>query len=321
MPKEEDRELLRPTIVGGQPSAANNQSGSIPRGMEALIKKAAVDPEFRQVLLEKRADAAHEIDLELTVGEAGMLSSIPRSHIEQIIDKTTVPNEHRRVFLGKVGAAMLAVLSMDIAALATAFGEDAPPARPVPPGSHQWLVPVVPSNSKVKAVYIKGTRPGRQKPYPGPIPMARPPAMPFKIKKEPVIKANRGKQLLGVKVVDSGPGSVSVSIEYSCPFERATIMIVFEDKRRLPCGFVGYTPAFSNVSKGSGTVTFRGLGMNETTDWLVVRLRSTESRCAAAATPRSLNPYLKQYKPQEYLVDDCSVWRIVKFHKEWKSKG
>ena len=35
----------------------------IPRAIEVLIKKASVDPEFRQLLLEKREQAAGEIDL------------------------------------------------------------------------------------------------------------------------------------------------------------------------------------------------------------------------------------------------------------------
>jgi hypothetical protein len=32
--------------------------GTIPRGIEVLVKKAAVDAEFRLVLLDQRADAA-----------------------------------------------------------------------------------------------------------------------------------------------------------------------------------------------------------------------------------------------------------------------
>jgi hypothetical protein len=84
----------------------------IPRGIEVLVKKASVDPAFRQALLEKRAAAAAEIGLELSATEATMLNSVPQSQIEQIVQNTTVPDEHRRVFLGKAAAAMVAVLGL-----------------------------------------------------------------------------------------------------------------------------------------------------------------------------------------------------------------
>jgi hypothetical protein len=103
--------VSEPTIVGGRPLARNRSLQGIPRGIEVLIKKASVDPEFRTILLETRAEAAAEIDLELSATEATMLNAIPASQIEKIIENAKVPDEHRRVFLGKVAAAMLAVLA------------------------------------------------------------------------------------------------------------------------------------------------------------------------------------------------------------------
>ncbi|MEW6347913.1 MAG: hypothetical protein AB1646_02530 [Thermodesulfobacteriota bacterium] len=82
----------------------------IPRGIDVLIMKASVDPEFRKVLLEKRSDAASLIDLELSPAEASMFEAVPRDQLERIIEHTTVPEEHRRVFLGKMGCLMLALL-------------------------------------------------------------------------------------------------------------------------------------------------------------------------------------------------------------------
>ncbi len=79
--------------------------------------KASVDPEFRKVLLEKRSDAATLIDLELSPAEASMLEAVPREQLERIIDHTTVPEEHRRVFLGKIGCLMLALLGAGAALL------------------------------------------------------------------------------------------------------------------------------------------------------------------------------------------------------------
>ena len=83
--------------------------GSIPRGIEVLVKKASVDPEFRQLLLDRRAEAARAIDLELTEAEQNMLSSMPVEQLEKIICKTKVKPEHVKIFLGRAAMLMLAV--------------------------------------------------------------------------------------------------------------------------------------------------------------------------------------------------------------------
>ena len=82
------------------------------------MKKASVDPEFRKLLLEKRAEAARTIDLDLTDSERQMLASIPAQQLEQIIRNTKVKPEHRAVFLGVVGTLMVAaVIGVGIASL------------------------------------------------------------------------------------------------------------------------------------------------------------------------------------------------------------
>jgi len=62
-PPEQD--AVRTTIVGGRPPGCGQPVEPIPRGIEVLIKKAAVDPEFRSLLIEKRDAAAREIGLAL----------------------------------------------------------------------------------------------------------------------------------------------------------------------------------------------------------------------------------------------------------------
>ena len=69
----DEQTAVRTTIVGGRPPGSGQSVGPIPRGIEILVKKAAVDLEFKQVLLAKRADAAAEIGLELDPAEAMML--------------------------------------------------------------------------------------------------------------------------------------------------------------------------------------------------------------------------------------------------------
>ncbi|MCP4231568.1 MAG: hypothetical protein GY771_15670, partial [bacterium] len=41
-----EREAVRTTIVGGRPPGSGKSNGSIPRGIEVLVKKASVDAVF-----------------------------------------------------------------------------------------------------------------------------------------------------------------------------------------------------------------------------------------------------------------------------------
>jgi len=114
-------------------------AGQIPKGVEVLVKKAAVDPEFKAVLLDRRAEAAGRIGLELDAAEAMMLAAVPREQLEAIVARTTVPAEHRRAFLGQAAAAMLAAVGVMAAgeAVAGGFGSggirpDAKPDRILP---------------------------------------------------------------------------------------------------------------------------------------------------------------------------------------------
>lgn len=104
--------VVRTTIVGGRPPGSGQPLGSIPRGIEILVKKAAVDPEFKSVLLARRESAADEIGLELAPTEVMMLRAVPNEQLEAIVGRTRVPDEHRRAFLGKVAAVMLAALGV-----------------------------------------------------------------------------------------------------------------------------------------------------------------------------------------------------------------
>lgn len=104
----------RLTIVGGRPREKEPCITGVPRGVEVLLKKASIDPEFRQILLEKRANAAGEIGLELEPAEKAMLTGIPQDQLEAIISRTTVEPEHRRAFLGRVAAVMLGALGVGI---------------------------------------------------------------------------------------------------------------------------------------------------------------------------------------------------------------
>jgi acyl carrier protein len=96
-------------------------SAQIPKGVELLVHKAAVDPAFKAVLLERRAAAAQEIGLELDAAETAMLAAVPAAQLETIIARTSVPEAHRRAFLGKAAAAMLAALATMSGGVAAGF--------------------------------------------------------------------------------------------------------------------------------------------------------------------------------------------------------
>jgi len=100
----------RTASVGNQPPGGGAQIGTLPRNLEILIQKAAVDPEFKARLLEKRSAAAVELEMTLGPAEVAMLDSVPTEQLEAIIAGTKVPEKTRRALLGTVTVATLAAL-------------------------------------------------------------------------------------------------------------------------------------------------------------------------------------------------------------------
>ena len=111
-PRGEELEAVRTTIVGGRPQGGGKAIGNIPRGIEVLVKKASVDRGFRNLLLERRAEAAEAIALELEPAEVVMINNAPRAQLEAIIARTTVKPRLKKVFMGGAAAVMLAALSV-----------------------------------------------------------------------------------------------------------------------------------------------------------------------------------------------------------------
>ena len=105
-----EQPAVRTTIVGGRPPGPGKGVGSVPRGIEVLVKKAAVDPEFKALLLAERSAAAAEIGLELSDAETAMLNGVPAVQLEGIIANTTVGPKLRPAFMGRAAAVMLAAL-------------------------------------------------------------------------------------------------------------------------------------------------------------------------------------------------------------------
>ncbi len=180
-----EQEAVRTTIVGGRPPGCGQPVGKIPRGIEVLVKKAAVDPEFKTLFLERRATAATEIGLELEPAEAAMLAAVAGPQLETIIAHTVVPQELRRAFLGKAAAAMLAALGLvssvgcpkgiapdrpptkgiapDRPPATTGIAPDRPPAKDVVPDRPPTTEPPK-EPAKVERELVKGIRPDRPEP-------------------------------------------------------------------------------------------------------------------------------------------------------------
>ena len=101
-------------MTGNPRGLFDNGSGSRPcarRGVDVLLKKAAVDPAFKKLLLEKRAAAAEAIGLELDAAETALIDSVPESQLDAVIARTTVSPKIRPAFLGCAAGVMLAALS------------------------------------------------------------------------------------------------------------------------------------------------------------------------------------------------------------------
>jgi len=175
---EHDRPVEQPavktTIVGGRPPGPGKPVGPIPRGIEVLIKKAAVDPAFRRLLLETRDEAAREIDLVLDPAEAMMLKAAPAAQLEAIIAQTRVHPSVLPAFLGRAAAVMLVALGAgtlgceDQEEAIKGIEPDRPPAKevepprntPVPQGIRPDVPPPVPKPPE-RVEPTDGIRPDR----------------------------------------------------------------------------------------------------------------------------------------------------------------
>jgi hypothetical protein len=159
------------TIVGGRPVGNQDPGARIPRGMELLIKKAAVDETFCQTLLTERSKTAPALGLTLDPSETLMLDTIPAAQLQTIIRQTRIPVAHRSVFLGTSAAAMMALLTQ------MAFAPVAGRAEPI--GSTQAYDepydPALTIASKGGARPDQPDRPIAPAPAPEPMPYPMPP--------------------------------------------------------------------------------------------------------------------------------------------------
>jgi len=292
--KRESRERAAdPTIGGGRPLEKSRPRSGIPRGIEVLVKKASVDPEFRELLLERRARAAEEIGLELSVAEVTMLDSVSRAQIEQIIENTSVPVEERRVFLGKIGAAMLAVIGIGLATSACAPG--------IWPGTFTGSRPDRPFR-----IAPEGIRPDV------PHEPLRPP-----VEKKSVntVRVEPKDEQLQVQVALKGIHALAVTVGYNCPFESGKVELALRGYQDTAGSLVTCDPTEIAASKGRGTVTLTANATKVTTNRILVGLLSTAKVCEPKSSTDFQN--MPDLEPGEYRAGSCLLCKIVEYHKVW----
>ena len=287
-----------PTIVGGRPLGGRRIRSGIPRGIDVLVKKASVDQEFRKKLLDRRANAAEEIGLELTAAEAAMLDSVPQAQIEQIIDNTTVPDEQRRVFLGKIGAAMLAIVAIGLSLSGCPGG-----IRPEDFGSGR----------------VGGIRPGRPdepRVPPGPEPGLEPVTPPAKPKSQVnAVPVAPKKERLKVSTEVTGIYTLAVTVKYDCPFDSGKVRISFRGSGRNAGNPVTCEPTEAPVSKGKGEAKFTVTAKGASTDRIIAGLLNAAGKCREKASKDFED--VPDLNPGQYLVGDCLICEIVQYYKDW----
>lgn len=125
-----------PTIVGGRPTGQVSLGGNVPRAMEALLKKAAVDPRFLEELVSKRSRLATDCGVVLDPAEVTMLDGAPEPQLRAIVAGVQVPEDQTRILSGASSTAIVALLAQ------LAFGQggavaapQSPPAGPPSPAA------------------------------------------------------------------------------------------------------------------------------------------------------------------------------------------
>ncbi len=103
-----------------EPGAAKGPTmgiGRIPQNLEAILKNAAINPDFRERLVDERSALIDEMKLPLDPEERALLDAVEEKQLQTIIQSLKVPEEQRSVLLAVgvaagAGAAILALLAL-----------------------------------------------------------------------------------------------------------------------------------------------------------------------------------------------------------------
>jgi hypothetical protein len=118
------------TIVGGRPRGKDKPGAEIPRGVEFLLKMAAIDPTFRARLIHMRGTASQTIGFKLSFSEAMILEAVPEDQLQAMIDAMPVSDEERSTLLTLAPQSRLPADSPLLATLGIRPEWTEPPPRP-----------------------------------------------------------------------------------------------------------------------------------------------------------------------------------------------
>jgi hypothetical protein len=157
--KPEEKPAVKTTIVGGRPPGSGRGWDSTPHGIELLVKKAAVDEQFRAKLLEQRGMAAAQLELVLSPAETAMLASVPQAQLEAMIAASPVRPAERPAYLGRTAAVILAALTAGTAAFDCAPRPAVTGSRPETPQVQQTNQNPPADQDQYKEKVSRGIRP------------------------------------------------------------------------------------------------------------------------------------------------------------------
>jgi hypothetical protein len=147
---DEDQTAASPrtTIVGARPPAGQDGLPPVPTGIEQLLRLAAADPDFREVLVERRDGAAAAAGVTLTAHEAAIIKAIPREQLSTMVAHVPTPSSDRRQFLQRTAAS--AVIALGGGAVISCEG--CASTRPAEPEPTRGIRPDVPPPAPAPAV-------------------------------------------------------------------------------------------------------------------------------------------------------------------------
>jgi hypothetical protein len=148
-----EKAAVKTTIVGGRPPGNGKDMGSVPLGIEILLKKAAIDELFRMQFLQDRSSAADAIGLTLSPVELSILKAIPDSSLEHMVGVTRVQPKLKQAFMGYTAAVMLAALTATSGGIAQNASQPCPADRRNGPVAIGGIMPSI-ENYKAQS-YMK----------------------------------------------------------------------------------------------------------------------------------------------------------------------
>jgi len=125
----EGDELVRTTIVGGQPRKRPTIRMSIRVGLERVLYLASRDKGFRAALLADRAKALESAGLELSAGETAVLASVDGGALETMVNNVRPESRKDHRFVKAVAATFVTLATGTTGCETTEGDVDVDPIR------------------------------------------------------------------------------------------------------------------------------------------------------------------------------------------------